>query len=417
MKQLVIIVFILNMVTPSAGYTQKGNYLLKPARVFDGKNMHEGWNVFVSNGIISEVGANIKPSGTYTTIDLPGTTMIPGMIEGHSHILLHPYNETSWNDQVLKESFAERVARATLHLKNSLLAGFTTLRDLGTEGAGYADVGLKKAVDEGIIPGPRLIISTRAIVATGSYGPKGFADHVDIPLGAEEADAGNIVKVVRSQIGKGADFIKVYADYRWGPSGEAMPTFSEEEIRLMVETAKSGGRYVVAHASSHEGMRRAILAGVETIEHGDGGTEAIFKLMKEKNVAFCPTLAAGDAVLQYNGWKKGSEKEPLRITEKRKSFQLALESGVKILAGGDVGVYSHGDNVRELELMVDYGMQPEDVLKAVTSGNAQILHMQDRIGSIKPGMFADLVAIAGDPTKDIKVLRQVKFVMKDGKIY
>ena len=417
MKQLVIIVFILNMVTPSAGYTQKGNYLLKPARVFDGKNMHEGWNVFVSNGIISEVGANIKPSGTYTTLDLPGTTMIPGMIEGHSHILLHPYNETSWNDQVLKESFAERVARATLHLKNSLLAGFTTLRDLGTEGAGYADVGLKKAVDEGIIPGPRLIISTRAIVATGSYGPKGFADHVDIPLGAEEADAGNIVKVVRSQIGKGADFIKVYADYRWGPSSEAMPTFSEEEIRLMVETAKSGGRYVVAHASSQEGMRRAILAGVETIEHGDGGTEAIFKLMNEKNVAFCPTLAAGDAVIQYNGWKKGAEKEPFSITEKRKSFQLALESGVKIMAGGDVGVYPHGDNARELELMVDYGMQPEHVLKAVTSGNAQILHMQDRIGSIKPGMFADLVAIAGDPTKDIKVLRQVKFVMKDGKIY
>ena len=396
---------------------QNENYLLKPDRVFDGEAIHEGWSVLVSDGTISAAGSNLKPAGKYIAIDLPGTTLIPGMIEGHSHILLHPYNETSWNDQVIKESTAERVARATIHLKNSLLAGFTTLRDLGTEGAGYADVGLKKAVDEGIIAGPRLIISTRAIVATGSYGPKGFADHVNIPLGAEEADADDIIKVVRNQIGRGADFIKVYADYRWGPSGEAMPTFSEEEIRMMVETAKSSGRYVVAHAASEAGMRRAILAGVETIEHGDGGTEAIFNLMKEKNIAFCPTLAAGDAVAQYNGWKKGEEKEPLRITEKRKSFKLALESGVKILAGGDVGVYAHGDNVRELELMVDYGMQPFEVLKAVTSGNAQILHLENRIGSIRPGMFADLVAVEGDPTKDIKVLRKIKFVMKDGKIY
>jgi len=393
------------------------SYLLKPDRVFDGLEMHEGWSVLVVDGVISSVGAKVNAKSNMTSIDLPGTTLMPGMIEGHSHILLHPYNETNWNDQVLKESIAERVARATVHLKNSLLAGFTTLRDLGTEGAGYADVGIKESVEKGIIPGPRLLIATRAIVATGSYGPKGFADHVQVPLGAEEADAGNIVQVVRNQIGKGADFIKVYADYRWGPNGEAMPTFSEEEIRLMVQTARSSGRFVVAHASTAEGMRRAILAGVETIEHGDGGTAEVFRLMKERNVAFCPTLAAGDAITQYNGWKKGQDPEPPRTAAKRKSFKLALDSGVKILMGGDVGVYSHGTNAVEIELMVDFGMKPIDALKAATSGNAEIMHLQDEIGSIRQGLKADLIAVQGDPAKDIKVLRNVKLVMKDGVIY
>lgn len=404
------------------GKTQPASlYLLEPDRVFDGENMHEGWAVLIDGEKIAAAGPknSIKLPGDRRTevLPLPGCTLLPGLIEGHSHLLLHPYNETSWNDQVLVESEAERVARATVHARNTLRAGFTTVRDLGSEGAGYADVGLKKAIEKGVIPGPRMLVAGPAIVATGSYGPKGFAPHVEVPLGAEEADGvDDLIKVVRRQIGNGVDIVKVYADYRWGPNGEAMPTFSVEELRLMVETAASSGRPVVAHASTPEGMRRATLAGVKTIEHGDGGTLEVFQLMKEKGVALCPTLAAGNAISQYRGWQKSSQPEPARIVEKRKSFTAALASGVTICAGGDVGVFTHGDNVRELEMMVEYGMKPLEVLRSVTSVNAQIFDLSKKLGSVKPGLLADLIVVKGNPASDMRQLRDVKLVMKGGVI-
>ncbi len=393
-------------------------YYLQPDRVFDGNEMHENWVVVVSGNKILEAGPTSKiskPKGSIT-IALTGTTLMPGMIEGHSHLLLYPYNQTSWNDQVLKESDAYRVARATVHAKNTLMAGFTTVRDLGSEGAGYADVGLKKAIEDGVIDGPRMIVAGRAIVATGSYGPKGFDNDFDVMLGAEPADGNDLIRVTRDQIGKGADVIKVYADYRWGANDEAAPTFSIEELKSIVETAKSSGRPTVAHASTKEGMRRATLAGVETIEHGDNSDDEIFKLMKEKGVALCPTIAAGDAILQYNGWKKGIDPEPERITAKRASFKSALSAGVTIVAGGDVGVFAHGDNVRELELMAQYGMGFMAILKSVTSVNAKVFHMEG-LGEIKPGFVADLIAVKGNPSQNISDLRRVSFVMKDGRIY
>jgi imidazolonepropionase-like amidohydrolase len=347
-------------------------------------------------------------------LKFPGCTLLPGMIEGHSHLLLHPYNETTWDDQVLKESDAERVARATIHAKNTLHSGFTTVRDLGSEGAGYADVGLKQAINKGIIDGPRMIVAGRAIVSTGSYGPKGFDTDFQVMLGAEAADGNDLIRVVRDQIGKGADVVKVYADYRWGINDEARSTFSIEELKLIVETARSSGRATVAHASTVEGMRRAILAGVETIEHGDQGTREIFDLMKEKGVALCPTIAAGDAVSQYRGWRKGNDPEPDRIKIKRASFKEALDAGVTICAGGDVGVFAHGENARELELMVDYGMRALDVLKSVTQVNAKTFHVDDQLGSISTGLLADIVVVRGDPTKKINDVRNVEFVMKDG---
>jgi len=390
--------------------------VLKPGRVFDGESVHEGWAVRVRAGRIESAGpaAGIDATGA-KVVELPGTTLMPGLVEGHSHILLHAYNETPWNDQVAHEGLALRAARAVNHLRATLMAGFTTVRDLGTEGAGYADVELKQAVNQGIIPGPRVLASTRAIVATGSYAPKGFALEWRVPQGAEEADGvDSLMRVVRDQIGHGADWIKLYGDYRWGPGPGSHPTFSLEEMKLAVETARSAGVPVAVHSSTPEGMRRAILAGVETIEHGDGGTPEVFKLMAEHHVALCPTLAAGDATSQYAGWQKG-QPEPQGIQRKRASFKSALEAGVTILSGSDVGVFNHGENAREIELMVAYGMPSVDALKSATSVAGTVLHMD--IGQVKPGMFADLIAVDGDPTKDISVLRRVSFVMKAGTVY
>lgn len=396
-------------------------YLLRPARVFDALSpqAHEGWVVVVQGDRITAAGPGAStpaPAGAQT-LDLPGMTLMPGLIEGHSHLLLHPYNETSWNDQVLHESYAERVARAANHAKATLDAGFTTERDLGTEGAGYADVGLKQAIEKGVIPGPRLITTTRAIVAKGAYGPAGFDPRWDIPQGAEEA--GNIEeleRIVRDQAGKGADWIKLYGDYRVGPHGEALATFMQDEMDRAVAVAKSLGRPVAVHAGTAEGMRRAALAGAATIEHGDGGTPEVFRLMAQKDVCFLATLAATYAVTTYRGWKPGTP-EPPAILQKRASFKAALDAGVPMCMGGDVGVFTHGNNALEMELMAAYGMAPAQVLLSATAVNAKHFGLADQVGTIKPGLLADLVAVDGDPTRDIAAVRSVRMVMKGGVLY
>jgi imidazolonepropionase-like amidohydrolase len=393
-----------------------GQTVLKPARVFDGETMREGWAVRVNGKKIEAAGpaASVSTTGA-KVIDLPGATLMPGLIEGHSHILLHPYNETKWNDQVLNEGLALRVARAVNHLRATIMAGFTTVRDLGTEGAQYADVELRQAVEQGIIPGPRVLTTTKAIVATGAYAPKGFALEWRVPQGAEEADGvDSLTRVVRDQIGHGADWIKLYGDFGWGPRPGTRPTFSLDELKLAVETAKNAGVPVAVHASANEGIRRAVMAGAETIEHGDEGTAEVWKLMAQRGVALCPTLTATEANAEYAGWKKGEQPAPASVVRHRAAFKAALDAGVTILSGSDVGVFTHGDNWRELELMVEYGMKPVDALKSATSIAGKLLHME--IGRVQPSFEADLIALDGDPTRDITTLRKIKFVMKAGTI-
>ncbi|MBA4853478.1 amidohydrolase family protein [Emticicia sp. BO119] len=418
MKKLIIFSITLHFIFTNILFAQQSTYL-KPERIFDGEKVLEKYGVLLKANKIEKVAlhTDIEKNLASDTkiIELKNCTLLPGLIEGHTHLFLHPYNETSWNDQVLKESRSYRTARAVKHAERTLKAGFTTARDLGTEGAEFDDVGLKRAINENVILGPRLLIATKALVATGSYAPKGFASDIDVPQGAEEADGhDDLIKKVRNQIGRGADVIKIYADYRWGLKGEAAPTFTLEEIKLIVSTAKSSGRPTVAHASTAEGMKRAILGGVETIEHGDNGTPEIWKLMAEKNVFLCPTLAAGDAILQYGGWKKGIDMEPERIKQKKETFKEILNSGVRICMGGDVGVFPHGDNAREIEMLVEYGMKPIEALKSATSTNADAFHIEKQVGRIKDGLLADILVVEGDPSKDIKSIRNIKLVIKDG---
>ena len=421
-RSLLAFITLVAVATPLVGLAQAPTSVsvLEPARVYDGTAMHEGWGVVVRGRTIEAVGPldTLTRAPDAARVSLPGLTLMPGLVEGHSHLLLHPYNEATWNDQVLRESIAYRVARATVSARDTLMAGITTVRDMGTEGAGYADVGLKQAIEDGIIPGPRMLVSGPAMVATGTYGPKGFAAEITVPQGAEEADGiEGVTRVARRQIGHGTDFVKIYADCRWGPNGEARPTFSIDEIAAIVAVAKSSGRYVAAHASTVEGIWRAVMGGVETIDHGDAGTAESWKLMKERGVTLCPTLAAGDATAQYGGWKKGQEPEPARLPRKRAAFQEAMKAGVKLCFGGDVGVFPHGDNLRELEMMVAAGVTPAEATRIATSGNATTFHVGDRVGSVKVGLLADLIAVEGDPTTDVVALRRVRFVMKDGRTF
>ncbi len=392
--------------------------LLHPARVFDGVNPapHESWSVLVEGDRIAAVGPNLAAPAGARTIDLPGATLIPGMIEGHGHLFLHPYNETLWDDQVLHEPLALRTARAVVQAERTLDAGFTTERDLGTEGAGFADVGLKRAINEGIVPGPRLLVATRAIVARGAYGPKGFEPGVAVPQGAQEVSGvEEMTRAARDQVGAGADVVKMYADYHYLPGEPSRPTLSEAELAAGAAVGHDAGRIVAVHAVTAEGMRRAILAGVDTIEHGFNGTAEVFKMMHDRGIALCPTLAAPEAYARYFQHWDGREPAPQSVQDSRHSFQLAMKAGVTICMGGDVGVFPHGQNWREMEAMQAAGMPAGEVLISATSRNARIFRLNDR-GEIKPGLLADLVAVDGDPTRDISAVEHVRLVIKGGQI-
>jgi len=419
MRRLLCGLFAL-LIATAASAASPAPLLLTGARVLDpsGNRLLNGHDVLVADGRIAAIGKSgslAVPAGA-VRLDLAGLTLIPGLIDLHSHLLLHPYDETPWNDQVLKEPLELRTIRGVLAARATVEAGFTTVRDLGTEGAGFADVALRDAVNQGWIPGPRIITTTRALVASGSYGPAGFDPRWEVPKGAQEVDgADGIRRGVRQQIAAGAEWIKVYADYRRQPGGPSTPTFSQEELNAAVDEAWSAGLKVAAHANTAEGIRRAVLAGVATIEHGAGVTDEILALMKERKVALCPTLAAGEAISRYAGWKAG-EPEPPRVREAHEMMRRALKSGVTIANGSDVGVFKHGDNAWEIELLVAYGMPAREALRAATATAAAVLGKDQELGRIAPGYLADLVAVQGDPLADPHVLRQPAVVVKAGAV-
>ncbi len=398
------------------------SFLLCPSQVWtQGEDSRGSWGVLVEGARIVDVGPLEKFGALHGAerIELAGATLFPGLIDAHSHLFLHPYNETPWDDQVLKESEAYRTLRAARHARATLESGFTSLRDLGTEGAGTADVALKRAIEEGIIAGPRLFVATRAIVATGSYGPaaRHYRPDCCLPQGAEEASGeAEIVRAVRRQASHGADWIKLYADYRTGPNGEVRPTFSEAELRAAVEAAHDSGRPVAVHAMVDEAMRRAAVAGADTIEHGYGGSRATFALMAKKGIAFLPTLTAPEAIAEYFHHHDHASEPTENMAMAAQAFQFARDEGATIGCGSDVGVFAHGTNRRELAWMVRLGMRAVDALEAATVVNAKILHRESELGRIRAGFRADLVGSRGDPTRDIAALSDMCFVMKDGVI-
>lgn len=370
----------------------------------DGASWRSDVVVVVEQGRITA----IRPfaAGDRVDRDFGDAWLIPGLIDLHTHVCLHPYDETSWSDQVLHESLELRSIRATAHARATLAAGFTVIRDLGTEGAGCTDVALRDAIAHGITAGPRLFASTRAIVATGCYGPE--LPNVEVPKGAQPADGADGVRVaVRQQIAAGADWIKVYADYRRAPGHPATPTFTLAELQAICSEAATAGVPVAAHATTDEGIRRAVEAGVRSIEHGTMASEATLQLMQQKGVVLCPCLAANEAIVRYAG-RKGPIVD--RLNAGKLGFQRALAAGVTIACGSDAGVFAHGDNAREIELMVQFGMTPVQALAAATRVAASVLEHPE-FGVISVGASPGLVVLGGDPLQDIANLRQVRAVL------
>ena len=429
-----VFLFVFAVVIYSGAQESNSNPVLHPftiiraGSVIDGKSDSVRRNQIIiirGNRIesISDAAAANVPAGS-DVIDLTHATVLPGLIDSHTHIFLQGEDpaQGGYDVNILKYPLALRAARATVSVRRALEQGFTTLRDLETEGAGYGDIGIKEAIEGGYIPGPRLFVSTRAISTTGGYPLEGYAPELDMPTGAQLIDGPvEARKAAREQLSHGADWIKVYMTHRsWvGKSGElvSQPTLTVEELKAIVDETHGWGKKVACHAYGGIGLHRALDGGCDSIEHGLDLDDAAIAQMLKQGTWYCPTISA-----YYHDWAPADTPEGQRDRKRASvhevSFPKALHAGVKIVFGTDIGGISWSEPIaQEFPHMVDLGMPPMDAIKSATSRAAEMLDMQGQIGVIAPGAWADIVAVNGDPLADIKVLENVQFVMKDGKVF
>ncbi len=391
---------------------QQTDILVKAGRVVDVKagRVLANQNILIHGDRIAEVGPNVAAPAGARVIDLSRSTVLPGLIDNHTHVVLqaHP-TPSDYDEQLIKESVAYRAIRGTVSARIALENGFTAIRDLETEGAMYADVDIKTAINRGIVPGPRMFVATRSLAPTGMYNPTRFSWEIDphMPGGTQFVDGADEIRhAVREQVKYGADWIKYYAD----GGNRAGPNFTDEEARAIVEESHRLGHKVAAHANTKDGINQSVRVGVDSVEHGEGLDEATASLMVEKGTYLCPTIY----IYARNPRARASEAANAREA----NFRRAVEKGVKIVFGTDIGGYAWTESeTKEFEYMVNWGMKPMDAIRAATIWGATLLDQQEHFGSIEPGKFADLVAVAGDPTTDISELERVHFVMKGGVVY
>ena len=405
------------LLATSAFAAEPQRIAVKAARLIDGRG-----GAVVAPAVVVVKGNTIESIGSAApadakVIDLGDSTLLPGLIDAHVHVLLQgDISAADYDAQLFRESMAYRALRATKALRIALHHGFTTMRDLETEGAMYTDVDLKKAINNGIIEGPRMVVSTRAMSVTGGYGPSGYAPDITYPMGVQIVDGvENARKAVREQIAHGADWIKVYADrsYFLAKDGtlSSIPTFTAEEMKAIVDEAHRLRHKVAAHAMARPGISNALNAGVDSIEHGVAIPDDLLDVMVAKGVYLCPTLTVTEYVAPGRGgiWTK-------MVDIHHDSFQRALRKGVKIAFGTDAGGFDWTavNQAKEFEYYTRFGMTPMQAIATATRTAAELLDMGDRIGTIEPGKLADLVAVPGNPLQDITAMERVNFVMKDG---
>ena len=425
---LLCLMFVVNMPAQQSQLTMATPIVIRAGTLIDGKSdkpRHDQIITIRANKIesVSDAGSAKVPADA-KVIDLSDKTVLPGLIDSHTHIFLQGEDPAKggYDANILNAPLALRAARATVAARRALEQGFTTLRDVETEGAGYGDVGIKQAINGGYIPGPRLFVSTRAISTTGGYQLEGYAPELDMPKGAQIADGPvEARKAAREQLDHGADWIKVYMTHRsWvGKNGElvAQPTFTVEELRAIVDETHGWGKKVACHAYSGIGLHRALDGGCDSIEHGlDLDDPAIAQMLKQ-GTWYVPTLS-----VYYMDWAPedtpDGKRDRLRASTHEVSFKQALKAGVKIVFGTDMGGIPWTEPIaQEFIRMVDFGMQPMDAIQSATSRASAMLDMEGKIGVIAPGSYADLIAVSGDPLRDVRMLENVQFVMKDGQVF
>src|SRR6185369_12181535 len=421
-----VLIFNVGLMAQQQSTSHTATVVIRAGTLIDGKSdtpRHNQVIVIQGNRIVSvsDAGEAGAPSGE-TIIDLSKATVLPGLIDSHTHIFLQGEDpaEGGYDANILKQPLGYRAARATVAAKTALEQGFTTLRDVETEGAGYGDVGIKQAIEEGYIPGPRLFVVTRAISSTGGYQLEGYAPELVMPKGAQIVDGPvEARKAAREQLDHGADWIKVYMTHRsWvGKNGElaSQPTLTVEELKAITDEVHGWGKKVACHAYSGIGLQRALDGGCDSIEHGLQMSDAQIAQMVKQGTWYCPTISP-----YYLDWAPentpNGKRDRLRASAHEDSFRKALKAGVKIVFGTDMGGIPWSQPMaQEFPRMVKLGMSPMETIKSATSRAAVMLDMDGEIGVIAPGAFADIIAVPGDPLTDITQLGKVQFVMKDGK--